>query len=132
MEEMQRIERRGSTLLSAAQRDDVRALKMAMRLGAPATYGNRAGQTALHIACLWGNFMCLDPLIEAGANLNAKNTISGQTPLHMCASGRGSAAGRLKCAQKMVQAGANVSVQDDGGRMPCQITRDEAIRKFLT
>ena len=43
---------------------------------------------------LWGNYEACEALIEAGANLDATNTITGGTPLHMAAGSRKSREGR--------------------------------------
>jgi len=37
--------------------------------GADPSAGNRIGQTALHVACIWGNYKCVEVLIKAGAQV---------------------------------------------------------------
>ena len=83
--------------------------------------------TALHIACLWGNLRSVETLVSAGANLNAKNTLRGETPLHMLTSTtRGkSIALRVEAAKKMIAAGCDLTVTNDMGVMAYQLM-DEA------
>ncbi len=46
---------------------------------------NGVGQTALHVACLWGNIEAAQALVDAKADLNAQNNFSGASPLHCAA-----------------------------------------------
>ncbi len=46
---------------------------------------NGVGQTALHVACLWGNVEAAQALVTAKADLNAQNNFSGASPLHCAA-----------------------------------------------
>ena len=46
---------------------------------------NGVGQTALHVACLWGNIEAAQALVTAKADLNAQNNFSGASPLHCAA-----------------------------------------------
>ena len=80
-------DRIGKQLLSAAHRDDVRAIYSLLREGADINWGNALGQTALHIACLWGNSSAAQALIENGVDVNRVNgeRLGKQTPLHMLA-----------------------------------------------
>lgn len=70
-------------LLSSAQRNmPGRIRQMVREEGVPASHSNGLGQSALHIAVLWGHAECARVLMEHGANVNATNRISGDTPLH--------------------------------------------------
>jgi hypothetical protein len=51
------------------------------------SFGNSVAQTALHVACLWGNVDAVKALISVKANLNAQNNFSGGSPLHCAAAG---------------------------------------------
>ena len=136
---LERVKQKGSSLLGAAQRDDVRMLKRLINEGVPASFGNSMGQTALHIACIWGNVSAVRTLIDAGANLNKQNQLSGESPLHMCARfDRVDIARRLECTRLLVEAGANLQVVNDMDSMPhqCVVGKDpakvEELRKLLT
>ena len=61
------FERQQNALLGAAQRDDVVAIKNILQSGAAVSYANSVGQTALHIATLWGNASAVEALVQAGA-----------------------------------------------------------------
>ena len=43
---------------------------------------NDAGQTALHLAALHGNYTCVQMLLAAKSNLQASDNTTGYTPLH--------------------------------------------------
>ena len=76
------------------------------------------GQTALHIAAMWGNANALDALIAAGANVNAQNQLSAASPLHIAASSIKAAPGRLACAARLLEAGADARLLDEDGDAP--------------
>jgi len=128
IERIEHIERQQNNLLGAAQRDDVVALRSILQAGVNPSYGNQVGQTALHIACLWGNARAAEVLVAAGADVNAKNMMNSETPLHMLAArfkGGTKAATRLECAKILVQAGANLSATNAGGLKPCDCVFDD-------
>lgn len=71
-------------LLSAASKNDWLAVRHLVEIeGVPITHSNSIKQTALHISTLWGHVETSRYLIENGADVNAVNTLSGATPLHM-------------------------------------------------
>ena len=72
-----------NAILSMAQKNNAEEIKKLIELGISANHSNPVGQTPLHISLLWGNFEATEVLVEAGANLDATNKISGGTPLHM-------------------------------------------------
>ena len=125
------MERQQKALLSASQRDDVRAVENILASGADVNYGNSVGQTALHIACIWGNASAADLLIEAGANVNAKKDLSEQTPVHMVASRGTNPANRLVLAKQLVAAGANLNAQDLAGDAPYQLLAEDEFPELL-
>ena len=94
---------------------------------------------ALHIASLWGNAQAVGVLVQAGADVNKPNEMGDRTPLHMVATRfeKGSAGGRLICAQYLIAAGADLTAKDTEGGMPWEyIVGEEAeaaeLRKLLT
>jgi hypothetical protein len=132
-------DQKNKALLSAAQRDDCAALKALTSDGVDPSWRNPVGQTALHIAVMWGNFKACEFLCGVGADPNARNDpMMGQgTPLHCLAqSSRGSVFGRLQCAQKLVETGADIRATNDEGMAPYQMLGDgdelAEIRKILT
>jgi len=126
IEKIKAIEHLCSNLLGAAQRDDTMAIKKLIKEGVPPSYGNSVGQTALHIAAMWGRISAVDLLVKSGAPVNMKNKLAGDTPLHMIAgSPRGSVADRIKCVEKLVAGGADLTVTCDRGLMPYESVRDD-------
>ena len=72
-----------------------------------------------------------------GADVDARNDLGGQTPVHMVASRVTKPDERLACARLLVEAKANLSATDFGGRAPHEIVgeRDEdfpELRMLLT
>ena len=124
----QALEQRANMVLQAACDGETEALQALISQGADPSFANRAGSTALHIACLAGTSPCVDVLVQSGANLDAKNAIKGETPLHMLALGyltcQGPMAGRLEAARIMVEAGADVQVTNNEGLMPYELLDD--------
>jgi len=122
------MERQQNELLGAAQRDDVVAIRGILRSGADPSYANPVGQTALHIACLWGNARACEALVQGGADVHAKNQLGDQTPLHMLASRfekRDKVAGRLECAKILKAAGADLRATNAEGVTPCDYISGE-------
>ena len=65
----------------------------------------------LHNACRNGRLHVIQPLIENGADLNAKEGEFGETPLH-CAC----LDGNLEVVMVLIDAGADLHAKDNGGR----------------
>jgi ankyrin repeat protein len=110
-------------LLGAAQQDRPDELRRLVRdVGVDASHANGVGQSALHIAALWGHVASVQVLCnnDLKANVNATNRLSGATPLHMVVQSRKvkDQARRLRIVQCLVDAGADVSVADDAGTLP--------------
>ena len=117
-------------VLGAAQRDDTAMLKKL--LGSRyIDVSNRIGQTPLHMACLWGRYMSVKLIIDAGANLNLQNKFDS-TPLHMLAQmGKGPESALIETAKLMVAAGADLTVKDDKDAMAYEYCEGE-LRHILT
>jgi hypothetical protein len=73
-----------SSILSASQKNNVAlVVRLVTNDGVDPNYGNMVGQTALHIASLWGNVETVGALLNVcGANVNVQNKIGQMTPLH--------------------------------------------------
>eukprot|EP00545_Synedropsis_sp_CCMP1620_P007407 CAMPEP_0119016694 /NCGR_PEP_ID=MMETSP1176-20130426/14145_1 /TAXON_ID=265551 /ORGANISM="Synedropsis recta cf, Strain CCMP1620" /LENGTH=407 /DNA_ID=CAMNT_0006970209 /DNA_START=53 /DNA_END=1276 /DNA_ORIENTATION=- len=108
-------------LLSACQKNDSTLVRQLIEdEGVDASHANRVGQSALHIAALWGHVDCVELLLEKGATPNATNQITGATPLH-CAiqSSKASSEKRLRVCQLLIQTGsANAALGDFYGTIP--------------
>lgn len=127
-ERMFHMERKQKNLLEASQREDVVAIKALLEMGLNPSQASSMGQTALHIACLWGNARAAEVLVAAGANLEAKNEINGETPLHLLASRTKQGhkiAARIECANILIKAGVDLKAKNDDGNMPYQEIDEE-------
>ena len=70
-------------LLSAAAKNDLAQVKeLVENQDVPVLHTNGVGQSALHIAALWGHATIVEYLLTHGADANAVNSIQGFTPLH--------------------------------------------------
>ena len=117
------IDLRGMELIASAASDDVPAIQRCISEGVDPSFASGAGQTALHIAAMWGHLDALNALIAAGADLNAQNCIRndyqsdcnwGGTPLHVAAnSNKAPLSRRYYCAQRLIDAGANARLLND-------------------
>ncbi len=68
-------------LISAAMRNDIKALRLMLHLGWPVDVQNDNAQTALHWAAFHGNAEMLRELLKQGAPLNVHEEEHGGTPL---------------------------------------------------
>ena len=118
-------DRVGQHVLQHAQRNNAEALHILIDAGADPSFANALGQTPLHIAALWGNEDALGLLVEQGANLNARN-YRGQTPLHVLAASEKPLGGRVDCAIRLLQAGADASAIDAWEQAPFKKIADDA------
>ena len=124
-------------LLSAAQKNlplDIRGY--VTQKGVPASHANGVGQSALHIAALWGHVECVQVLCELGANPNAANHLTGATPLIMALQSRkmddDNSRARQAVVDVLLQYGADPSISDNYKRLPVDnIPADAPNRKIL-
>jgi hypothetical protein len=101
--------------------------------GVDPSYCNPMKQSALHIAAGYGHVECLEYVLQRIPHenrihvVNSKNRLSGATPLHCClqknASGKKernqeSISRRMASVRLLIQAGANLEVQDATGKTP--------------
>jgi ankyrin repeat protein len=92
------------------------------------SHANPAGQSALHIAAWWGHLDCLELLLQHGASWNARNSLTGATPLHCCLqSGKAKLVKTryLACIERLLQAGADPDAKDDLGRTPLDYMEED-------
>ena len=130
------LDLRGMELIASAASDDVPAIQRCISEGVNPNFRTSAGQRALHIAAMWGHLDALNALIAAGADLNAQNHIRndygsdhswGGTPLHVAANSRkASLYKRYRCAQRLIDAGANARLLNDEEDAPHQSQFPEA------
>jgi ankyrin repeat protein len=111
-------------ILIATQKNDSETVRHLIDVeGVSPSHGNAIGQTALHVAALWGNTDVLSVLLEKGGNPNLVNTITGASPLHMCV--QSSKGNTLATARLLLDGGANPSLQDFYGSIPLHYCTDD-------
>ena len=122
-------------LLSYSQKNDNVSITSLLATGCPATHANGVGQTALHIAALWGNSQALSALLAeiplGSSDLNLQNRISGATPLHCATQSNKEITGRVECVKLLVAHGASVTVKDSYGDEANKYTDNGEMRNLL-
>ena len=85
------------------------------------------GPSALHLACCaedsTAGATCVARLLAAGANVHARCSCTGRTPLHYAA-----ANGHARACALLVQAGAWLQLADLGGETPLTLARSSRAR----
>jgi ankyrin repeat protein/tetratricopeptide (TPR) repeat protein len=114
------------SILSCGLKDDVETLKKKLDSGSSPNSSNQMKQTALHVAAIWGALKVGRLLISRGANVNAKNNMSGGTPLMMAAQ-----RGRVEFAKLLLESGANPTQQDDRGMFAYEYARNGELKEML-
>lgn len=100
-------------LLEALLDDDEPALKGHLIRGYPHTERSRwTFNSPLHYAATDNRIWAIAPLIEAGADVNARNS-SGRTPLH-----RAVAQSNIECCMALAANGADLFATDNDGNTP--------------
>ena len=114
-------------LLQAAKNNDVVAMKRLLAKGEDANGANQIGQTALHVASIWGCKEVTVMLLNARANVNAVNQF-GITPLHSAAASK--ADGCYDVAQVLIEAGADITLSAQNGLKPYEAAKDSRMREL--
>ena len=110
-----RDDKNWSPLDKAAMQGHVGVLRELLRHGDSVKACNDLGFTALHLATLYGREDATRVLLEAGADIEAKATDQGSTPLHFAIEGRTRSSGAI-CA--LLDGGANVNARRTNGGTP--------------
>lgn len=114
-------------LLVFARDNKFEEMQNALKLGLPPDTANGMGQTALHIAGLWGNYEVAKVLLDGGADPNVENS-RGQVPLHFAANARQRA---IEICQLFLDAGASTDIMAKDGRLPFEMAEDDHVRAIL-
>ncbi|KXZ54426.1 hypothetical protein GPECTOR_5g8 [Gonium pectorale] len=104
--------------------DEIRRL---VEGGVEVDLANEFGQTALHVAALWGNVEAVQALLDLGADASVPNS-RGQTPLHFAASAKRDP---LAVCRVLLDAGADPEAVDMMGRQPYEMANSEDVRSLL-
>ncbi|KAL4860020.1 putative 4-hydroxy-4-methyl-2-oxoglutarate aldolase [Chlorella vulgaris] len=115
------------SILQAAKNNDVSALRKLIDMGVRVNYCNQIGQTALHVAALWGSVEAARELLHQGADVNGENS-RGTTPLHFAA---GAKSRVPEICRVLLDAGADTGLSDLQGRLPYENAESAEIRMLL-
>jgi len=80
---------------------------------------NSEGITPIHYAALHGHSVCIEPLVNVGAQLNSRD-LHHDTALHISAE-----YGDLKTMAQLVKFGADVNLENEDGNTPLMISMFE-------
>ena len=102
----------------SAQRGDVKTLKRLLEEeNSVAAVSSNTGKTLLHIAALHGQRLCIEVLLELGADPNSVDH-KERTPLHDAVRG-----GHISAAEMLVEAGAASDALDADHKTPLTLAR---------
>jgi ankyrin repeat protein len=116
------------SLLTLARDDNAAEIEYAVKhLGADPTWGNRLGQTAIHVAAIQGSVNAIRKLVELGVDPNIENYMQS-TPLHFAAGAHKNAAATCML---LLDLGADPFVQDNRDQFPYELAKDDVLRQLL-
>ncbi|KAL4425527.1 hypothetical protein ABPG75_009543 [Micractinium tetrahymenae] len=118
---------RPEAILTQAKNNNAAGIRALVEAGVPVEFCNQIGQTALHVAALWGSVEAARELLDLGADVNIENA-RGSTPLHFAAAAKARA--RDIC-QLLLDAGADTGLPDLQGRLPYEGAESDEIRALL-
>jgi len=118
-------------ILSFARDNNAGGIKAMIAAKCSPSFCNRMGQSALHIAALWGSRDAVEALLAAGADKNAMNKLGRQAPLHAAAMGRGPADRRAECIKLLLRYQADLNQAAAGGELPLDVANDEVVSLAL-
>ncbi len=97
-------------IADAAAVGSVKGVRLLIEAGADPDAARSSGDTALHCAAFRGHADVCTCLIQAGANVNAREKDSGYTPLHVAAN-----RGKAGVARVLLQAKPDLRIRDRRG-----------------
>ncbi|NXA23065.1 PP16A phosphatase, partial [Ibidorhyncha struthersii] len=106
-------------LLEAAARHDAEEVRQFLQSGVSPDLCNEDGLTALHQCCIDDYGDVVTVLLEAGADVNARDS-ELWTPLHAAAT-----CGHLRLVQLLIRRGADLLAVNSDGNMPYDLCEDE-------
>ncbi|NXV39688.1 PP16A phosphatase, partial [Rissa tridactyla] len=112
-------------LLEAAGRHDAEEVQQFLQSGISPDLCNEDGLTALHQCCIDDFGDVVTTLLDAGADVNARDS-ELWTPLHAAAT-----CGHLRLVQLLVRRGADLLAVNSDGNMPYDLCEDEVTLECL-
>ena len=112
-----------SSLFAAKTPDEFYA---AIKAGADLNARDMWGETPLHYAAMEGYTDSVNVLLEAGADVNAREGFIGNTPLHNAAS-----CGHEEISKTLIRAGADVNAKNKYGETPYDYLKNNPSLAYL-
>ena len=98
----------GRSIHRAAMNGNIEAVKQHLDAGTDVNAKDVIKRTPLHYAAFYGHKVVAELLIAEGADVNAKNGLSGETPLHHAAYG-----GHKEIVELLIANGADVNAKSE-------------------
>ena len=109
-------EQQSIELIDAVEDGDALKLKELLAVGADINVkDDRDGYSLLHFAAFYDDTEALKFLIDAGANVNAKEN-EGRTPLHLAAE-----RGNIESVELLLKAGSDINAKNEHGDTALQM-----------
>ncbi len=115
-----------SPLYMAAEEKRLEVVKFLLEKGADVNFQSSFNKSVLYIAVAQGHTAIVKELLRHKTLVLDAPNFNGTTPLHLAAIN-----GYLDIVQALVEAGANVSAKDKGGKTPFAVAKDPAIQAYL-
>ncbi|XP_065650592.1 uncharacterized protein LOC136078729 [Hydra vulgaris] len=111
----------------AAMTNDVESVKILIHESADSNVTDNEEKTAIHTAAEYGNFKCLQTLVQSSpGNINGTDE-KGRSPLHLAAK-----KGWIKTAETLIEMGAQISGRDDSGWTPLDYAANYGHNKIVS
>ncbi|CAG9327368.1 unnamed protein product [Blepharisma stoltei] len=113
-------------LHQAADNSELRLVRALLEFNANPNLKTNDGETPLHQATFRGDVGIVELLLLRGANPNEKNSVTGKTSLHIAAECE-----QVECLKMLLDYGAEVSITDNNGKFPAELTENSMIVNIL-
>ncbi|KAL7572751.1 hypothetical protein ACA910_009016 [Epithemia clementina (nom. ined.)] len=124
----------GRFIIGGPKNDTTRLCALVQDHGISPSHANGVGQSALHVAALWGHVEFCQALVDLGANVHAANALSGATPLHMVVQPphKASLVQQEQVVDRLLAARADPTVPNHFGKLPVDYVLQQFTAKNAT